>query len=81
MTAKTAHSPVTGGFGSEIRDGKAGGPTGRTTKTADELLVEARISLPRRPSPAEALAAPAKGALLIEIRGDDQRRAGGPHCA
>jgi rhodanese-related sulfurtransferase len=47
---------------------------GRTSYTADELLMEARASLPRRPSPAEALAAQANGALLIDIRSDDQRR-------
>ena len=47
---------------------------GRTSYTADELLIEARASLPRRPSPAEALAAQANGALLIDIRSDDQRR-------
>jgi rhodanese-related sulfurtransferase len=45
--------------------------------TADELLMEARAVLPRRQSPAEAHAAQAEGALLIDIRGDDQRRAGG----
>ncbi len=45
--------------------------------TVDELLIEARLSLPHRPSPAEALAAEAMGALLIDIRGDDQRRASG----
>ena len=33
--------------------------------------------LPRRPSPAEAVEAQAKGALLVDIRGDDQRRADG----
>jgi rhodanese-related sulfurtransferase len=48
-----------------------------TPKTADELLMEARALLPRRPSPAQALAAQANGALLIDIRGDDQRRASG----
>jgi signal transduction histidine kinase len=53
---------------------EAGAPGGRTACTADELLAEARASLPRRPSPAEALAAPATGAQLIDIRGDDQRR-------
>jgi rhodanese-related sulfurtransferase len=40
-------------------------------------LGPARASLPRRPSPAEALAAQANRALLIDIRGDDQRRATG----
>ena len=45
--------------------------------TADDLLAEARAVLPHRPGPAEALAAQAKGALLIDIRGDDQRRADG----
>ena len=53
---------------------KAGAPDGRTACTVDELLIEARSSPPRRPSPAEALAAQATGALLIDIRGDDQRR-------
>jgi rhodanese-related sulfurtransferase len=46
-------------------------------KTVDELLAQARASLPKRPSPAEALRAQAGGALLIDIRGDDQRRADG----
>ena len=32
--------------------------------------------LPHRPSPAEALKAQASGALLVDIRGDDQRRDG-----
>ena len=49
-------------------------PAGRAVYTVDELVIEARSSLPRRPSPAEALAAQATGALLIDIRGDDQRR-------
>jgi rhodanese-related sulfurtransferase len=52
-------------------------PDRRTAKTADELLMEARALLPHRPSPAEAHAAQATGALLIDIRGDDQRRADG----
>ena len=55
----------------------AGAPDGRTACTADELLIAARASQPRRPTPAEALAAQARGALLIDIRGDDQRRACG----
>ena len=46
-------------------------------KTVDELLSEARALLPYRPSPAEARAAQANGALLVDIRGDDQRRADG----
>jgi rhodanese-related sulfurtransferase len=45
--------------------------------TADELLMEARAVLPSRPSPAEAYAAQITGALLIDIRGDGQRRDGG----
>ena len=45
--------------------------------TVDDLLAEARGVLPHRPGPAEALAAQAKGALLVDIRGDDQRRASG----
>jgi rhodanese-related sulfurtransferase len=47
-----------------------------TPKTVDELLAQARATLPHRPSPAEALRAQADGALLIDIRGDDQRRDG-----
>jgi rhodanese-related sulfurtransferase len=49
----------------------------RTPKTVDELLAQARATLPGRPSPAEALRAEAGGALLIDIRGDDQRREDG----
>jgi len=49
----------------------------RTAKTIDELLAHARAALPGRPSPAEALHAQAGGALLIDIRGDDQRREDG----
>jgi hypothetical protein len=53
---------------------EAGASGGRTAYTVEELLIQARSSLPRRPPPAEALAAQATGALLIDIRGDDQRR-------
>src|SRR5215467_10954139 len=45
--------------------------------TVDDLLAEARTGLLHRPSPVEAFAALARGALLVDIRGDDQRRAGG----
>ena len=45
--------------------------------TAEGLLAEARAALPHRPSPGEAFEAQANGALLIDIRGDDQRRGGG----
>ena len=48
-----------------------------TAKTVGELLAQARATLPHRPSPAEALHAQASGALLIDIREDDQRRADG----
>ncbi len=44
--------------------------------TVDELLARARATLPHRPSPAEALRAQARGALLVDIREDDQRRDG-----
>ena len=47
-----------------------------SAKTVDELLAQARGMLPHRPSPDEALRAQASGALLVDIRGDDQRRAG-----
>jgi rhodanese-related sulfurtransferase len=50
---------------------------GHQTMTVDDLLAEARSVLPHRLGPAEALAAHARGALLIDIRGDDQRRADG----
>ena len=46
-------------------------------ENVEELLAQARALLPHRPSPAEALEAQARGALLIDIRGDDQRRADG----
>jgi hypothetical protein len=46
----------------------------RAVTTVEELLARARAVLPPRPSPAEALRAQASGALLIDIRGDDQRR-------
>jgi rhodanese-related sulfurtransferase len=41
--------------------------------TIDDLLEEARSRLSRL-SPSEALAAQAVGAILVDIRGDDQRR-------
>jgi rhodanese-related sulfurtransferase len=47
-----------------------------TPKTVDELLAQARAVLPHRPTPAEALHAQANGALLVDIRADDQRRDG-----
>ena len=47
-----------------------------TLMTVDELLAQARAMLPYRPAPAEARHAQARGALLVDIRGDDQRRDG-----
>jgi hypothetical protein len=47
-----------------------------TSMTVDELLAQARAMLPYRPSPAEALDAQARGAALVDIPGDDQRREG-----
>jgi len=49
----------------------------RTTKTVDDLLLQARAMLPHRPSPVEAFHAQEHGALLVDIRGDDQRHADG----
>jgi len=49
----------------------------RTTKTVDDLLLQARAMLPHRPSPAEAFHAQGSGSLLVDIRGDDQRHADG----
>src|SRR5215471_2849019 len=46
-------------------------------RTIEVLLAEARATLPQRPSPAEALELVGAGALLIDIRGDDQRRRDG----
>jgi rhodanese-related sulfurtransferase/SAM-dependent methyltransferase len=53
------------------------GEQARAARTADDLLAEARAALPQRPGPAEAAAAQADGALLVDIRGDDRRRADG----
>jgi hypothetical protein len=39
--------------------------------TVDDLLAEARGALPHRPGPADALAAQAMGALLVDIRGGE----------
>lgn len=50
------------------------GESHRAVHTVDELLIAARASLPPRPYPAEVLIAQVTGALLIDIRGDDQRR-------
>jgi rhodanese-related sulfurtransferase len=47
-----------------------------TPMTIDALLAQARAMLPHRPSPAEALHAQARGALLMDIRDDSQRRDG-----
>jgi rhodanese-related sulfurtransferase len=55
----------------DLEDDMAGSGT---ATTVDELLAQARAMLPHRPSPAEALHAQARGALLVDIRGDDQRR-------
>lgn len=52
-------------------------PCRRTARTVDDLLMEARAILPHRPAPAEAFHAQESGSLLVDIRGDDQRRAGG----
>jgi rhodanese-related sulfurtransferase len=65
-----------GGRGAVIGSAEAG-TTGRGRgKTIDELLAAARAVLPHRPGPAEALRAQADGAVLVDMRGDDQRRDG-----
>jgi rhodanese-related sulfurtransferase len=51
--------------------------TNSEPKSVDQLLAEARRTLPRRVSPAEAWAELQHGALLIDIRGDDQRHRDG----
>jgi hypothetical protein len=45
--------------------------------TVDDLVVEARGVLRYRPGPAQALAVQARGALLVNIRSDDQCRTSG----
>jgi rhodanese-related sulfurtransferase len=50
-----------------------GTPPGPTRRTVDDLLDDARSRLVRL-TPAQALAAHAAGAVLVDVRGDDQRR-------
>jgi rhodanese-related sulfurtransferase len=57
--------------------GARGSARERRRTTIDQLLAEARNTLPPRPSPPEAAAALIDGALLIDIREDDQRRRDG----
>jgi rhodanese-related sulfurtransferase len=45
--------------------------------TVEDLLIQARARLPHRPSPVEALHAQENGSLLVDIRGDEQRRVDG----
>ena len=47
-----------------------------TRRTVDDLLAEARRRITRY-EPAEALAAQAHGAVLVDIRSDGERAAGG----
>ena len=63
ITDSAGNYPGSGGRGHGGEGGRAAGP-------GEGLL-------PRRLSPAEAREAQANGALLIDIRGDDQRRADG----
>lgn len=46
-------------------------------KTVEQLLNHARALLPRRYSPLETLSEMETGALVIDIRGDEQQRADG----
>lgn len=46
-------------------------------RSVDQLLTEARARLPLRLLPAEAMQAARDGALLLDIRSDDQRRVDG----
>ena len=54
-----------------------GKPFPHDAMNIDELLAEARASLPPRPSPLEAATALQDGAILVDIREDDQRRRDG----
>ncbi len=47
--------------------------TGSVRRSVDDLLAEARARIGHRPSPAEAAAAQAAGALLVDIRPGEQR--------
>jgi rhodanese-related sulfurtransferase len=47
------------------------------TKTVDQLLEEARQLLPDRPTPQQTLKEFSLGALVIDIRGDEQQRRDG----
>jgi rhodanese-related sulfurtransferase len=51
-------------------------PRQPTRATVDDLLEEARSRLSRL-TPSQALAAQAAGAILVDVRGDDQWRDGG----
>jgi len=77
MTSATARPRAAGEFTDMTADKKADVRDRRTAKGVNDLLAEARAVLPHRPSPVQAFAAQAKDCLLIDIRGDDQRRAGG----
>jgi rhodanese-related sulfurtransferase len=48
-----------------------------TIKTIDQILDEARAQLPHRPSALQTLQAMQAGALVIDIRGDEQQRRDG----
>jgi rhodanese-related sulfurtransferase len=64
--------PLAPGYGCGVPDARD-----RSAMTVDELLDAARASLPQRLSPHEAARALGRGALLVDIRGDDQRRVDG----
>lgn len=57
--------------------GPASTPVTVSRRSIDDLIDEARALLPPRPSPPEALRLMRSGAMLIDIRGDDQRRRDG----
>lgn len=46
-------------------------------KTVDQLLEQARAQLPARPAPEEAMKAQQAGALIIDMRSDEQQRRDG----
>ena len=60
-----------------LRSGSILGWVKRMCKTVDDLLAEARGLLPSRLPPEAAAQAQAEGAILIDIRDDDQIRADG----
>ena len=68
---------MTGGTEPTSRSRARAAPRTAMPRTVEALLAAARRSLGQRLTPQEAAGAMVEGALLIDIRGDDQRRVDG----